>query len=250
MKRKISFILLALVLCLSIPFCAHAAGADSLIYDEAQLLTGDEAAQLNAKLLEVGQACEAQIVVATVASVEDGDVDAYVEAFYDTMNLGYGENRDGVLLLVSMEPRQYRILSNGYAGDAIDPDVISVIGDIIVDDLSAGSYASAFNLFADQCAYYLDGYLNGFPFDLGGTLLIVLPVGALVGIIVAFVLKGQLKSVRQQNQANVYIKSGSMQVAVRNDLFLYRTVNRTRKESSKSSGSKSGSSRSVGGGSF
>ena len=70
-----------------------------------------------------------------------------------------------------------------------------------------------------------------------------------VGLIVALVLKSQLKSVRKQNQANVYVKENSMVVTTRRDLFLYRDVRKTRKESSKSSGS-GGSSRNVGGGSF
>jgi uncharacterized membrane protein YgcG len=79
-------------------------------------------------------------------------------------------------------------------------------------------------------------------------LLICLVIGIIAGVVVAFILKGQLKTVRKQNQANVYVKPGSMQVTVHNDFFLYRDVTRTKKQSSSSSGS--GSSRSTGGGSF
>ena len=164
------------------------------------------------------------------------------------LNMGYGENRNGVLLLVCMDDREYRILSNGYAGEAIGMDQIDAISDAIVSDLSDGDYADAFITFADNCAYYLDGYLNGFPFNTGKNLVIALIIGVVAGVIVAFVLKKQLKSVRQQKQANVYIKSGSMQIATSRDLFLYREVSRTKKQSSSSSGS--GSSRNVGGGKF
>lgn len=122
------------------------------------------------------------------------------------------------------------------------------IGDAIVSNLFDGDYVAAFDEFVDQCGYYLDGHLNGFPFNLGKKLLIALVIGAIVGVIIAFVLKGQLKSVRKQNQANVYVNAGSMQITQRSDLFLYRNVTRTKKESSSSSGS--GSSRNSGGGSF
>ena len=54
--------------------------------------------------------------------------------------------------------------------------------------------------------------------------------------------------VEQQKQANAYIKNGSMQITASRDLFLYREVSRTKKDSSRSSDS--GSSRSVGGGKF
>ena len=75
-------------------------------------------------------------------------------------------------------------------------------------------------------------------------------VGLVLALIVTSVLKGQLKSVRKQDQANSYVRSGSMQVTLSRDIYLYRHVSRTKRESSNSSGSRSGGSRSVGGGSF
>ena len=246
MKRKLLSMLFVVVLCLSLTVSAFAAsGAD--IYDEADLLSTQEETQLAGKLSQISEEFDAQIVIMTVSSTV-GNIDAYIEEQYDSMNMGYGENRDGVLLLVCMDDREYRILSNGYAGEAIGPSQIDAIGDAIVSDLSDGAYGDAFSTFADQCAYYLKGYLDGFPFHVGKNLIIALIVGAVAGIVVAFVLKKQLKSVRQQKQANVYIKSGSMQITTRRDLFLYREVSRTKKDTSTSSGS--GSTRSVGGGKF
>ena len=71
---------------------------------------------------------------------------------------------------------------------------------------------------------------------------VLLVIGIVAGLIVAFILKGQLKSVRKQDKANVYVKPGSMQLTLQNDLFLYREVSKTKKESSNSSRSGSGSS--------
>ncbi len=226
-------------------------GEEELVLDDAALLSEDEAAELNQKLNTISHKYNAQLIVCTLETLDGADIDEFDDYLYDTLGFGYGENKDGVLLLVSMDPREYRILSNGFAGVAIDTDTIDIIGDAFVSDLSDGNYADAFDTFADQCAYYLDGYINGFPFDVGGTLAVCLIIGVLAGVIVAFVLKGQLKSVRQQNQAANYVRPGSMQITVHNDFFLYRTVNRTRKESNSSSGSGSGgSARSSGGGSF
>ena len=246
MKRKLLSALFALVLCLSLAVSAFAASGSD-IYDEADLLSTQEETALAEKLSEIGGEFDVQIVVMTVSSA-GGSIDSYIEEKYDSMNVGRGENRDGVLLLVSMNDREYRILSNGYAGSAIGPGQIDAIGNAIVSDLSAGAYADAFSAFADQCAYYLDGYRNGFPFAAGRNLIIALIVGIGSGIAAALVLKKQLKSVRQQKQANAYIKNGSMQITASRDLFLYREVSRTKKDSSRSSDS--GSSRSVGGGKF
>ena len=246
MKRKLLSMLFVVVLCLSLAVSAFAvSGAD--IYDEADLLSSAEETQIAEKLSKIGEQFDAQIVIMTVPT-SDGSIDTFVEDVYDSMNMGYGENQDGVLLLVCMDSREYRILSNGYAGEAIGMDQIDAISEAIVSDLSEGAYADAFSTFADQCAYYLGGYLNGFPFNVGKNLVVALIIGVVAGVIVAFVLKKQLKSVRQQKQANVYIKPDSMQITASRDLFMYREVSRTQKQSSNSSGS--GSSRNVGGGKF
>ena len=223
---------------------------EMVVNDEADLISDSEEADLISKLHSISRTYNTQIVIATIPSLSGTNVDHYVELYYDTMGLGYGADKNGILLLVCMNPREYRILSNGSAADAITPGRLDAIGEAIVSDLSDGDYADAFDTFAEKCAYYLDGHLNGFPFQTGKNLLISLSVGLASGLIVAFVLKGQLKSVRRENQANAYVKSGSMQITAQRDLFLYRNVTRTKKESSSSSSGKSGSSRNVGGGRF
>ena len=147
-----------------------------------------------------------------------------------------------------MDIREYRILSNGFAAAAIDNRDIDDIGDVIVSDLSEGNFTRAFSKFADQCGYYLDVHLNGYPFNAGRSLLIALAIGIAAGLCVALILKAQLKSVYDRNQANVYVKRSSMKITGHSDIFLYRTVRRTRRSSDDSSGG--GSSRSSGGGSF
>ena len=247
MKKFLS-VLLALLLCIGLAVTVFA--DDALVFDEADILTDAEEIDLNNRLSEVSQNYNAQIIVATISNMDGADIDYFVEHLYDSMYFGYGEDRDGVLLLICMGTREYRILSNGFAAHAISNAEIDAIGDVIVSDLSDGYYADAFQSFADQCDYYLDGYINGYPFEFGEKLLIALVIGIVIGLIVVLILKGQLKSVRKQSGANVYVKNGSMQVTTHRDIYLYRNVSRTKKASSSSGGSSGGSSRSVGGGRF
>lgn len=222
---------------------------ERFFYDEADLLTDREEVALDAKLADISAAYNAQVVICTVSSVAGGNVERYIDVLYDTMGFGYGANRDGVLMLVCMDPRQFWTIGNGFAHVAIGNDEIDMIGDAIVSDLSNGNYAAAFEEFAEQCAYYLDGHLNGFPFAFGKNLLICLAIGIALGLIVAFVLKAQLKTVRRQDRANAYVKQNSMKLTAQSDVYLYRTVSRTPKSSGGSSGSGS-SGRSKGGRSF
>ena len=92
--------------------------------------------------------------------------------------------------------------------------------------------AAAETVSADDISAVDDG-----AFDYLSPLWICLAIGAVVGLITALVLKGQLKTVRKQNQANNYIKPDSMQLTVCNDIYLYRNVTRTKKASSSSSDS-------------
>ena len=187
-----------------------------------------------------------------MASMDGGDIDTFVDYLYDTMGFGYGTDHDGVLLLVSMDPREYRIVSNGYAGVAIGPDQIDTLCDVVEFYLSNGNYATAFTLFANECEDYLAYYQAGSPFNVGKSLAISLVIGIIAGLIVAFVMKGQLKSVRKQDGAQVYIKKDSMRINYSRDIFLYRNVERTKKQErveSTSSGS-GDTARSKGGGTF
>lgn len=246
-KRIVLFLLtLFMLLALSIPTIAY--GEGRFVYDDADILTTTEEYRLEDKLSSISRQYGAQISIITLDNCV-GSIDSYVEDIYDDMGLGYGEARDGVLLLVCMDVREYRILSNGFAASAISTDDIDEIGDHIVSYLSDGDYYRAFERFADRCDYYLDGYLNGFPFDFLKYGLISLGIGAAVGLITVLIMKAQLKSVRKKHDANVYVKSGSMHITRAGDYFLYRNLSKTAKQTSNSSSS-GGGSRSVGGGRF
>lgn len=254
MKRKIFFASAALLICLALTVVCFAA-SPSYVSDGADLLSDAEERALAATLAEISEKYGAQIAVATVEQTAGGNVDYYVNDLYDGGSYGYGSDKAGVLLLVCMDLREYRILSNGFASDAISSYEIDVISDAIVPYLSDGDYAEAFDTYADECEYYLDGYLNGFPFDFKTNLIFALIVGAVIGLVAVSAMKAQLKTVRPQNQAHAYIRSGSMKITRAHDVFLYRTVTRTAKpqnnsSSSSRSSSSGGSSRSVGGGRF
>lgn len=251
MKYRILTALLVLVLIAGMSLSVFA--KEALVIDNAGLLTEQQERDLEAKLQQIGDKYDAQLIVYTVSSANGQNIDTYVNKLYDSNQWGNGKNRDGVLLLVCMDPREYRILSNGYAGKAISEDTIDTIGGKIKPHLSDGDYAEAFSIFADQCTYYLDGYLNGFPFNVGLFLVISLVIGLVAGVITANVLKKQLKTIRYRNQANDYVKPGSLRVTTSREYFLYRHVTSSpHSDSSSNSGSSSssGSSRSVGGGSF
>ena len=92
------------------------------------------------------------------------------------------------------------------------------------------------------------------PFSVGANLVIALVIGLVVGWIVTAVMKGQLKTVRQQVRADAYITADSLQLTHSRDIFLYTHIDR-REKPKQSSGSSthtssSGASHGGGGGKF
>lgn len=249
MKHRIFTMILLVIVCLSLPLCVSAEEIP-LVYDEADLLTTQEESELESQFAQICQDYEVQVVLVTVSDLNGSDIESVANTLYDNSGMGYGENHDGVLLLVSMSrPRKYYILSNGLGSDAIGNDEIDEICDEMQSNMENGEYAKAFRKFAKECKYYIDGHINGFPFSVGSNLLFALVIGIVVGLISVFVMKGKLKSVRKQNQANMYVTEGSLHLTNQSDIYLYRTVTRTKKPTS-NSGSRSGASRSGGGRSF
>ena len=149
-----------------------------------------------------------------------------------------------------MNPRWVNVVGNGFAAEAVGESEIESVLDAVVGDLSEGRYAEAFQTYAEECAYYLNGHVNGFPFNFGINLLIALVIGLVVSLIVTGIWRAQLKSVRKQRQANVYVKPGSLRLTQSGDYFMYRNVIRTEIPKSNSSSGGGGVSRSSGGRSF
>jgi uncharacterized protein len=253
MKRLIT-VFLALMLCAMLTISVSAAQMPRLV-DGADLLTDSEEADLLARLDEASEYLQADIVIITLESCGGYSADQVINAFYDQNDFGYGINRDGVMLLLSMAERDYRILCNGFAATAITPSERDDIGAYIVDDLSAGAYYDAFGEFLEECKWEIDGERSGYPFAFGRNLGVSLMIGVITALLITGVLRSQLKSVQTRTGAREYAKPGSMKMTQSSDLYLYRTVNRIRKpqESSSSSGgfrSGGGGGRHVGGGKF
>ncbi len=249
MKRIIS-----LLLCLSLlaAFFVVSVNAESKnrLVDDANLLDKQEEKDITERLDEISEKYEIDVIILTVDSTNYKSPMDYADDYFDYNGYGYGNSRDGILLLISIEERDWWISTSGKAIDFFSDSRIDSIGNAMSDDLSHGYYRDAFEIFADECEYYIDGELNGFPFNFAFNIGLSLIVGILVALITTGIMKSKLKTVRAKSAANDYVKKGSMVVTVSRDLFLYRTIHRVARPKNNGSGSshRSSSGRSHGGG--
>lgn len=265
MNKRLLALFFAVLLCVASVVTVFAEPDVPRVVDEAMLLTDSEKESLLTQLDEISERQQFDVAVVTVYSLNGATPRDYADDYFDYNNFGYGSTRDGVVLLVSMEERDWYISTRGYGITAFTDAGIDYIGEQIVDDLGNGYYYDAFNTFAEISDEFVTQARNGSPYDVKNlpkdkfsffsSLLISLVIGLVVALIVCLVLALQLKSVHRQSAASNYVKPGSMHITNSREFFLYRNVNRQKKAQESSGGSSvhrssSGASHGGGGGKF
>ncbi len=256
-KKTYAAVLLAGILSLAggIPVLAHTEGF-SEEYDRFQdpdgLLSKEDDNALNEKLNEISHDQNVDITAAIVNSLDGKSAEAYADDLYDACDFGYGEEHDGVLLLVGLNDRDWHISTCGYGIAAFTDYDIQYIGEEIKPFLSDGNYLEAFETYADLCDDRLDqienyeGNYETEPVSRGFLspvwILISLGVGFVGALLAVGVSKSKLKSVSMQKEAQNYVRPGSMHLTNSSDHFLYRNVTRTPKPQPKNPSGGGGSS--------
>ncbi len=262
MKKWICF-LRAIVCCgmLLLQLPVFAAARQPYLVDQADLVPDSQEAALEAQLAQLRQNHSVDVVIVTADSLDGHSPASYADDFYDDNGYGVGPSYSGLLLLVSMEQRDWWISTSGTCISLFSQDVIDGISRQFLPMLSQGDYSEAFSTFAQLCDWVLAqdaessdvdlSELPGREFGFGEALLPAGIIGIVFALIVVLILRGQLKSVRRQSGAGSYVRPGSMNLRQSHDLYLYTDTKRVRVE--RSSGthmSSSGRSHGGGGGKF
>ncbi len=212
----------------------------TLVFDDANRLTDEQEHTLHVKLADLSAKHKMDISVAIVNSFAGNSIGDFADEFYRERGLGYGENRDGSLFILSLEFRDWAIFKRGKAEEYFTDDNIDVLIDSISSKLSNNLFYDAFDGYIDKCDEIIASH-GKFP-SLG---LIWFPISLIIGIVVALIsvssMKSALKSVRSQAGAYNYIKSESMNLTEQKDIFLYKTLTKTKKPEPSSSGRSSSS---------
>ncbi len=264
MKKIISYIICALIICLGIGSPVYAWSDMPLVVDGADLLSDYEEEMLLSQLTDVSGVHGVDVAVVTVYSLDGKTPEAYADDFYDYN--GYAT--DGILLLVSLEYSDWHITTTGYGITAVTDAGLDYMEDKFVPYMSDGEFYDAFECYAELCDEFITAAKNGTPYDVdtlpkepfapGMTLIISLIIGFVVALIATGIMKGKLRSVHSQPRAAEYIKRDSFQITRAKELFLYRNVTcvpRPKPQSSSGGGSSthfssSGTMHGGGGGKF
>lgn len=278
MKKRVITIVLAVFICVASVIPAFAEnGFDDAFYrivDNANILTTSESDELTEKINEIRVRQNMDIAIMTTETLNGKSLQEFADYVYENNYYGYGENADGVMLLIDMESRSWYITTSGYGTTVFTDLGIEYIGEHMAPFLSDGNYPDAFNMFAEKCdelittARVEGPYGSNFESQDSTTSddaadeplsIIWIPISIAIGVVVALIvvkgMKSDLKSVKKKREANSYVRNGSMVVNENYDTFLYSQVTKTEIQKQNDSGStthtsSSGNTHGGGGGSF
>ncbi len=224
-----------------------------LLTDNADILSSGDEERIEEKLEDISDKYGIDVLVYTTRDVPYDSESACMDFAFDRIEEYLYENNksDGIIFVVDMNYRLWNMSTKGKAEDAITESYgLEILDKKCIDYLSDGDYEECFMEYAELCEKFIKAYDMGKPYGptrpmiTAAMIIKGLLIGAVIGLIVALIvtsgLKKQLRSVDKQRTANNFVKRGSFNLKLSQDLFLYKNVTKTRRQSSSSGGGRSG----------
>lgn len=226
MKKILSFpLIILLIFSLSL---SVSAGSQGFVDDYVDILTANEAEELNSKIQDITETYSLTICILTVDSLDGMSAQQYADRYYDK-NLRTLSSGNGILLMVAKADREWVVTINGETASVITNRDIDNIMDNILSDLSAGNYYWAFCDFLDSVKSEYDNYSGQDSDSWFPRLLIAIAIGLAAAGITIFVMRSKMNTARAQVGAGNYMTDGSFDLYRCRDIYLYSHTSRIRK---------------------
>ncbi len=148
LKNRCSFLLITLFLCLTAVSVSHSVAVperpSQYVVDLAGIVDDAAENRLNGYLQQLEQKTTAQLVVLTIGSLEGESIEDFsLNIAHDKWKLGQKGKDNGVLFVISVKDRKYRI-EVGYGLEGVLPDsLVGSLGrDLLVPFLKKGDYSN------------------------------------------------------------------------------------------------------------
>lgn len=241
MKKKLICLIICLGLVIGLGLSAAAAGI-GYVTDAAGILSAEEVYELNAQAQEVSEyyGCGVYIVVVdNYKNYVHGSIQDFSETVYNQYALGLGEERNGIVLSLSMADRDYDLCAYGdFAHYAFTDYGKEVLSEKFLDDFRYDDWMQGFNDYISFSIELLELAKTGNPLDEmiyeeqkgidAFELVMMLVFSCGIAGMVCLKFKRQMKTAVLKTDAFDYVPSGGMNLRINQDRFLHRTVTRTR----------------------
>lgn len=253
--KKAIMTALAVLLVLLLGTSALAASGEMLyVFDLAGLLTYDEWEPLEELAAQISgtHGCGVYVVAAEdYTEFGDGSVyDTAAEIFTaEDSGFGLGEGQDGILLLLSMDERDWALYVHGDAAEyAFGDAALAQLEDSFLPEFGEDDWEAGIDGYLRACDDYLTSAAEGEPVgdDPVASVILAVGVSCVIALLVCLVLKGRMRSVRRGAQAVAYVADGGLKLTEQSDLYTHttKTVRHIEKNTSRSESGGGGSGRS------
>lgn len=125
------------------------------VLDNAQLL-GVDAEALEQQLQKLEQETGVEIAILTIRNLEGGEINEFAQRVFDTWKPGRAEEDNGMLIVIALEDRKWRI-QTGYGLEGTIPDVIAgrIGREILIPHFREGNYSLGLRATVDELEKYI-----------------------------------------------------------------------------------------------
>ncbi len=132
------------------------------VYDFAKLLSDSEKQQLEEKLVRYSDSTSTQIVVVTIESLKNEDIDVLSTNWAQKWGIGQAKEDNGVMILVAKDDRKVSIRPGYGLEDRLVAGICGeIIRNVIVPEFKAGSYFNGLDKGADSIIEVVKGKYKG-----------------------------------------------------------------------------------------
>ena len=237
--KNIKILILSFFICICFSLPVLAASNKPLVIDKANIISSNTEASLIKEAKEIQKKYKIDVVIATIPSNDGVSIEYYAETIYSQGGYGQGSLKDGIMLLISMEDRDYILFKNGRVSDNLPKNYENFILDPTESKLKNNDFEGAFYTFQTKVeeVYSKEKADGSFSKEPKGHVPYL--IGILGSFFIAFIIvqtgAATLKSVRFSGNADRYVKTNSVVISQGFEQFLHRNVTKRSKPKSNSS---------------
>lgn len=252
--------LVSLILVLLIVNCFVISACAAHVTDDARLFSDQERAYLEQRATEISEKYNFGVYIVTLDNYLNyhgsSNIEKFTMSYYDENGFGYGDDKAGTTLLLSMAERDYDLdFNSDRANEIFTYSGREQMKSRFLAYFRQNDFYGGFDEYLSTCEEYLQAAADGTPVGASDDvpdgywdnytdydnerlpLWIALIPGAIAAILAGVLTSIPMHSAKKKQDADVYRVPGSLDIRRRSDMFLHRSVTRTPRETESSSSS-------------
>jgi len=244
----ITAVVMAAALACSVFAAPEAVPFNTMVVDIPGVLTAEEAKELNDRAWKLTQQYECAVYIVINDNLNGIQAWEFNEAIHREYKMGYGPDKSCVILLLSMNEREYDIMAHGYGNTAFTDYGKDEMANGFLFYFKDNDWYGGFTEYLDCCEKYLEMARSGEPFDIDtdselSLIMAVICIGiaCVIAFVVCTVFKMQMKTAVKQSHAGMYIDGRGLVLSGKSDRYTHTVKTKRYIEPKKpSSGSRGG----------